>query len=450
MTIENKLSPKEVYNLSDMFTDGIFYGRFRSNIFVYDNQDNSQDYTISGFGGSMIYKSGYLNGFGFTTGFYTTKNLLRRGNTQLNNYHSGKDTFSRYNMATSGVSSIESLAQAFVEYRYNKSCIRFGRQLFESFLTKSNDTKMIPNSFEGISFNSVYIPSTKIKMAFLTKQKLRDHSTFHHILAYGDNPNDDYTKWSENDDGAMHRGLTLSRLKSRGVDDKLIVMDIRNRSFENSTIKFNYTAVPNLLSYLMLEGSYKIDLGKSKIIPSLRFMYQFDNGAGKIAGANIKNNTIGYKNSNSLDSQLFASRINFIRDMWSFHFGYSSVANKADIVAPWRGFPTGGYTRAMGQTNWYANTNTYMLRGDYRLNSNTRFMFRYAIQDFDDKKVGVQSDSRVFTFDINQKNFLYFPSLYAKLRLAYIDGDSDSVAIDGTPKSDPSYNEIRLEFNYLF
>ncbi|MCK4440367.1 MAG: OprD family outer membrane porin, partial [Sulfurovaceae bacterium] len=221
-----KLSPKEVDSLTDMFTDGIFYGRFRSNTFVYDNKDNTQDYTISGFGGSMIYKSGYLNGFGFTTGFYTTQNLLKRGNSKLNNYHSGKDTFSRYNMATRGESSIESLAQAFIEYRYNRSRIRFGRQFFESFLTKSNDTKMIPNSFEGITFHTIDVPSTKIKMAFLTKQKLRDHSKFHHILAYGDNPNDDYAKWSENDDGAMHRGLTLSKLQSKGIDDELIVIDI--------------------------------------------------------------------------------------------------------------------------------------------------------------------------------------------------------------------------------
>lgn len=450
MITQYKLSPTEVDSLTDMFADGVFYGRFRSNTFVYDNQDSSQDYTISGFGGSIIYKSGYLDGFGFTTGFYTTQNLLRMGNSQLDNYHGGKDTFSRYDMASSGKSSIESLAQAFIEYRDDRSRIRFGRQLFESFLTKSNDTKMIPNSFEGITFNSIYIPSTKIKMAFLTKQKLRDHSKFHHIFAYGDNSNDNYAKWSENDDGAMHRGLTLSKLKDKGIDDELIVMDIRNHSFENSTIKLNYTAVPELISYLMIEGSYKIDFGKARIIPSIRFMHQFDNGAGDIAGANIKNNTTGYRDTNSLDSQLFASKVDFIQDIWSLRFGYSSVSDKADIVAPWRGFPTGGYTRAMGQTNWYANTDTYMLRGDYRLNSSTRFMFRYAIQDFDDNKAGVQSDSRVFTFDITQKNFLSFPSLYGKLRLAHIDGDSNSVAIDGTSKSDPSYNEIRLEFNYLF
>jgi len=44
--------------------------------------------------------------------------------------------------------------------------------------------------------------------------------------------------------------------------------------------------------------------------------------------------------------------------------GYSKIADKADFTTPWRAFPTGGYTRAMGQTNWYANTSSYLLRAD--------------------------------------------------------------------------------------
>ena len=453
--MQYKLSPKEVDSLNDMLSKGIFYGRLRSNSFFYDNKDNSKDYIISGFGGSLIYKSAYLDGFGFTTGFYTTKSILKVGNDNIAEYRAGKDTFSRYDKATAHKDSIESLAQAFIEYRYNRSRIRFGRQLFESFLTKSNDTKMIPNSFEGLTFQTIDIPSTKIKTALLTKQKLRDHSKFHHILAYGDNPNDNYTQWSENDDGAMHRGLTLSRLKKRGIDDRLVVFDLTNRSLKSSTIKFNYTVAPELLSYIMIEGNHKFDFENFRVIPSMRFMYQFDNGAGEIAEANLKNNTVGYRDKDSLDAQLFAFKVDLMRDIWSLRFGYSTVANRGDIVAPWRGFPTAGYTRAMGQTNWYANTDAYLIRADYNLGKagvipHSKMMMRYVIQDFDDDKAGVQSDSRVVTFDIVKKGFISFPSLYTKLRVAHISGDSHTIAKDGTLKKEPSYNEIRLEFNYLF
>jgi hypothetical protein len=433
-------------------SEGVFYGRLRSNSFFYDNPKDSQDYAISGFGGSLIYRSAYFQGFGATAGFYTTQNLFRAGADEIANYRGAKDTFSRYSAVKYGDYGIETLAQAFIEYRYEKSRVRVGRQLFESFLAKSNDTKMVPNSFEGATFTTSNIPSTKLKFALLTKQKLRDHTRFHHVLAYGANSDDPYSKWSENDDGAMHRGLTLQRLK--GIDDKLLIFELENRPIKASLLKLNYTAVPDLISSLMVEGNYKIKFDNSfSIIPSLRFMYQFDNGAGEIGGANLKENVVGYSHPNSLDGGLFAVKTDFIWNFWSLRFGYSSVRDEGDIVAPWRGFPTGGYSRAMGQTNWYANTDTYLLRVDLNLGKaqivpKTRLMMRYAIEDFDDSKAGVQSDARVFTLDIVNKGI--FPSLYTKLRLAHIDGDGHTRAEDGTLKPDPSYNELRLEFNYFF
>ncbi len=72
------------------------------------------------------------------------------------------------------------------------------------------------------------------------------------------------------------------------------------------------------------------------------------------------------------------------------------------------------------------------------------------IQDFDDKKVAVPSDSRVFTFDILKKDFLDFKNLYLKFRFANVVGDDDIISSDGVLKSDPSYNEARFELNYLF
>jgi len=55
-------------------------------------------------------------------------------------------------------------------------------------MTKSNDIKMIPNTFEGVTVHSEFIPKYNLKAAFLTKQKLRDHTHFHHVFAYDDGP----------------------------------------------------------------------------------------------------------------------------------------------------------------------------------------------------------------------------------------------------------------------
>ncbi len=48
----------------------------------------------------------------------------------------------------------------------------------------------------------------------------------------------------------------------------------------------------------------------------------------------------------------------------------------------------------MGQTNWYANTSSYLLRADLFAKQDVKLTLKYAIEDFDDKKVAVQSDSR--------------------------------------------------------
>jgi len=456
MTIQNREFPKKVDSLTKMLLDGRFYGRFRMNSFVYNNKDNERDHEVVAVGGSLTYHSAYFNGFGLGASFYTSQTPWQNMSQEsLEFYKGGKDTLSRYDISTGKEEGLTSLAQAFVEYRGNHNRVKIGRQLFESFLTKSNDTKMIPNSFEGVSFENRSFTSTTIKTAILTRQKLKDHSDFHHVLAYGDNPNDAYAKWSENDDGAMHQGLTISRLNEKGIEDRLLIFDIKNSAITNTTLNANYTAVPELLSSMMVEGSYRFVFKKTKLIPSVRYMAQFDNGAGAIGGANLKDNTIGYDNPDSLDGSLFATRLDVIQRSWSLRFGYSSVADKGDIVAPWRGFPTAGYTRAMGQYNWNANTDTYLLRADYNLDkagllNGGRLMMRYAVQNFDDAKAGVSSDKKIFTINLVKRGFLFTPNLYAKIRMAFIDGKSDTIAIDGSLKPDSSYTELRFEINYLF
>jgi hypothetical protein len=451
-------SPENVKNFSEMFSKGIFYGRLRFNSFAFDwkneIEDQREDHQVSGVGGSFVYKSANLHNFAVGAGLYTSFNPISNGDENVATYKAGKGTLSRYDASKTGKKSIMALAQAYMEYVDRGITLQVGRFLFESFLTKSNDTKMIPNSFEGFNFSSTKMFDTKIKLAYLSKQKLRDHSDFHHVLAYGDDPNDDYTQYTQNDDSAMHRGLTMSKLKANGIEDKLFVAEILHTPMENLFLTGNYTAVPELISSAMLQAKYKYYLRDFLIIPAVRYMQQYDNGAGEIGGANLKNNTVGYKNIDSLEGSLFATKIDIRNDIWKLRVGYSKVADKGDIIAPWRGFPTGGFTRAMGQYNWYANTKTYMLRLDYDFEEagfipEVKAYMRYAIQDFDDSKAGVQADSKILTLDI-LKYFESMPNLYIKTRLAYVDGESQNLSEDGTVKKDPSYNELRFEVNYLF
>jgi hypothetical protein len=454
LTIKYTQLPDEVDTLKEFLRGGIFYGRLRLNSFLFNTKSKGEDHFAIGAGGSLIYKSAIFKGFSFTSGIYTSQNIWHK-NIVPANYRSGKDTFSRYNLATQNSYNLTSMPQNYIEYKKDKNNLKLGHFLIESTLLKSNDTKMIPNAFEGAYLKIGAIPKTKVQVAYITRQKLRDHESFHHVLAYDDNPTNTYSKWSENDDGAMHRGLTLSKLKENGIDDKLIMLDIKNRGIRRTTLRLGFTAVPDLVSTLSLEGTYtfKIDR-KFKIKPSIRYIKQFDEGAGVIGGANLRNNTIGYKDPDSLTSSLIASRVDFIKGAGSLRLGYSKIADQGDFVTPWRGFTTAGYTRAMGQTNWYANTKTFLVRADYdfskaKLVSGLRVMMRYAKEDFDDNKPAVSSDVNIFTMDI-VKRFNEYPNFITKLRTAFVNEQNPVQNSDGSYKKDPSYHELRLEMNYLF
>ena len=65
-----------------------------------------------------------------------------------------------------------------------------------------------------------------------------------------------------------------------------------------------------------------------------------------------------------LTTWLLGVRCDLALDNLQLRLAYTKVADKADIIAPWRGFPTAGFTRAMSQYNWYANTKSYMVQAN--------------------------------------------------------------------------------------
>lgn len=454
--IITKETPKSVDTISGMFGEGMWYGRMRFNSFYYTPEleeiGKNEEHTAVAIGMSLVYKTAYYNGIGMTLGLYGSQSINGIDAADVEYYKMGKDVLSRYNLASSGSHAFATIAQAYLEYKNDLFALKGGRFLSETLLTASNDTKMIPNAFEGFSLETEAIPNTQLKIEYLLRQKLRDHADFHHLLAYGDDASDKFSKWDENDDSGMHQGLTLSKLNAAGIDDTLIIFEATNTSIENLKLTANYTSVPDLVSMAILEAQYDFKVGGYKISPAFRYLQQIDDGAGAIGGANLKGKTQGYTDPTSVDSSMIAARIELSKDPYKFALGYSKISDDADLIAPWRGFPTGGYTRAMAQLNWSANTETIMASFDYDLDkagvwSGSKLSFKYAMQDFDDNKVGVQADSDIFTTDLTTK---LEKDLYLKLRLGVNVGSDDTVAGDNSIKSDPSYNEARAEVNYFF
>jgi len=461
MIVQYNKVPKSVDNLSDAFLDGMFYGRLRMNSFYFDwqNEDKNKgakDTKVMGLGGSFIYKTAPLYGVSATAGLYTSQNpsWCREDTDDVARVKAGKDTFSRYDVSATGNYGMTVLAQGYIQYDISKTTFEGGRLLFESVFTKSNDTKMIPNSFDGITMVSKDLPKTTIKLAWLAKQKLRDHTTSHDVIAYKkDDPTTDKREnWSQNDDSVVNRNLTVERI---GDNNSLLIAAVSNKSIKNLKLDLSYAAVPDVLSNVVAEVNYAIPIGKSfKIVPGVRYMQQFDQLNADYEVANLLTNQTGYKNSakKSLDTYLWAARLDMKTKAFLLRIAYSQVADEADIVTPWRGFPTGGYTRAMGQYNWFANTKTYLAKVSYdfgkaNILKGFSIVGEYAIQDFDNDKDGVFSDSNVIHFDLRQNIGKH---AQAKFRCGFLNADDNIKKSNGQNKKDISYNEYRFELNYFF
>ena len=446
MSLKYNVVPKSVNSTKDILSEGIFYGRLRTNAFLWDWKDDAtnaklMDNKALGLGASIVYKSASFMGVSGTMGLYTSQNpsFWREDVADLGLVKAGKDTFSRYDTTATGRFGMSTVAQAYLQYDRNKVTYKLGRQLFESVFTKSNDTKMIPNSFDGLSAVVKSFPKTTIKLAYLAKQKLRDHTSSHDVIAY-----DPDNSWSQNDDSAVNRNLTVARV---GSENSLLIASATNKSIKNLKANISVASVPDILTNVTLEGHYTLPFNGFKVVPGVRYMQQIDQLDANYGVANLKGKFTGYTDENSLDSSLLALRVDIKTKALLVRLGYSAIADEADIVAPWRGFPTGGFTRAMGQYNWYANTKTNMLRVGYdfgkaNMIDGFSLMGRYAIQDFDDNKPGVQADTNVVHIDARQN---INDAMELKLRLGFVNAD---VADSG--KSDTSYNEYRVELNYFF
>lgn len=449
--------PASVDNISQMFQEGMFYGRLRSNTFLYDweKDTSTQDsHVISAIGGSLVYKSATLKDFDFTTALYYSKAFFDEDKDPVDKLKPAYDLLSRYDYINGGGKSMTVLGQAYISYKgLTKTEIRFGRQLVDTFYVSSNDTKMIPNTFDGVALQTKAAPSTDIKIAYLTEEKLRGHTDNHSVLAYGDASSSSELKptWDQNDDTAMHQGLTYTNLRNAGVDTDapLITGDIGNKSIKDLTLNASFYKVPDLVSEVMAEANYKINLDGFSLSPGVRYIKQFDNGAGDIGGASYNGKLVGksgayggYKDASSLDSQMLAARLVGTYKNYTLNLGYSQVFDEADLITPWRGFPTAGYTRSMARYNWVANTKSY--RAELTINGNKTGVYKdvnmqlSALHTDADEKKGQYDENYYYAGFV--QNLPIMPELQWRLRLGYND----------TKKVDADSLDARFELNYLF
>ncbi len=491
MEIYNVL-PEEATNPLEILTKGVWYGRLRLNYFkwlwdegrYYKNGWKDRiDPTGFGLGGSIIYKTAPFYGLSGTVAFYGVHDLSVLDEDDARFGKSGKDTFSRFDVMDKGDWGMTVVSQAYLEYRFRKTDIRVGRMIVECPFVKSNDTKMIPNTMQGIHLVTMEFPHTKLQFMYFNKQKLRNHTNFHDVLTYdwkntAPNGVTRWHKWANQDDSAVHKGLSYTNMEAYGMHTKnrLIIVGLTTngliKQLPNLELDLWNALVPDMFDIFLGEANYTFKLPCGwELMPGFRFMHQFDDDAGKIGGAALSGklaldqpanraNGLGYKDPDSVDATMYGFRLRLKKGAQMFHFGLTYITDDADFIAPWRAWPTQGYTRSMAQYNWEAGTSSYMLKwvmdwNKARLVKGLKTAIDITYMDYDDEKERLGSISKTDRYYIHLDTWWTPPIklpkdqwLQCKFRLGYVQAQHRrNINANG---ENPSYTELRFEVNYMF
>lgn len=475
-------------NLESAFSEGKFDGRIRVQYFNTNWVDNdgwavpnkpNGDSEGMAIGGSLIYKTAPLYGVSAGIGFYTTHSISaftddNNGATAGHPKNStASDLFARGpGSATNFGAGYSVLAQTYLEYDIEKSKIKGGRFLMTNPWISPNDTKMIPLAIEGAQFISKDIQNTTVQVDYANKVKERGMTYFSSMADTGDTP-----------DAIKNYYLTKYTVSnsSYGVDDApaVKIMGVKNSSIDALQLQTWYMNWPDIIDQGMLEANYAIKIDDAILTLGARYMQQFDHGAGAIItpmdGSSIYSQATSktlYKgdNDNSVDTYMYALRAVTKYKAARFLVAYSHTDGGGDLIAPWRGFPTSGYTRSMTITDWNANTKAYKAELDYDFNAfilGLRASLSYSYYNRDPSKVGYQSatdryynngDTKQWNLDIVHKNRT-IKGLELKARYMIQNNEILSTASNVAGNTagasegygnDTSNRELRLEMNYLF
>lgn len=470
-------------NIADAFKEAQVSGKIRFNYFNWQwndlddyNKGNAAnnggkinpDSEIAALGGSVAIKTSTFNHFRLQGEYFTSQPIsalshnaifaksgadLDRGNA----FNTSASTYTTYAAANGVVQTpdkeldpINVLGIANIQFEYDKSIVTAGRQYFETPLTGADDTKMIPYTFNGYTAINKDIPDTTLTLGYITDFKLRNETSFGGLL-----DNDSYTNKGLRTSGLTTGGTAAFNNLKKVAPDYLGVIGVDNSSFANLKLQLWYYQLDGILSDVIAEANYKININDFSITLGGRYLRQIDQLDGKLGSANIAafdGSNTGYKTPTSLNSTFWAYRAIAEKGATKFQLAYSAVSNDADILSPWGSYPTKGYTATMKIENYDANIRSYSATVWYDfekaglingLSTNLCYLF----DNRDESKIQPKGDMRTITADVNYK---FTNALSGRIRFGdHNDKGNAQYAKLGTPKG-WDFTEYRAELIYKF
>ena len=149
-------------DLSSMFSEGKTSGEIRAFYINRDDNTKLDNQIATAIGGKLLYETAEYKGLSLGVGFYTTNRILQT-------LESDESAMLNTTLLKNDGSSYSLLGEAFVQYKYENTTFKGGRQKLNTPLAGADDARMLPNLFEAYVLTNTDVENTTLIAAYVTK-----------------------------------------------------------------------------------------------------------------------------------------------------------------------------------------------------------------------------------------------------------------------------------------
>jgi len=429
-------------DLSSMFSEGKASGQIRefSVSRSVEHTDSASDYTRNGnaIGGYLKFETADFNGLSFGTAFYTTNGFW------LDDDRSDVKKVDP-TLFGSGSESYSILGEAFLQYKYENTAFKGGRQKLDTPMAGSDDARMVPNLFEAYVLSNTDIADTTLIAAHVTKFA---QGTFGRAYdAAANTPNavlsvtagysavdtrdqvGSFVNAGEYAVGKKTDGVSILAATYSGVENLKLQLwdyyayDILNVVYAQADYKWNCLLTDSVKPFASAQLIKENGVG-DEIVGEVNGLYW-----GAKVGASVENFTayVAYSQTSKNDA------------------GEDSLENA--IISPWGGMPA--FTQGMVTRHVFlAGTKATKLAASYNWKAfgpDLTTIAYYAAYDMDKNNGYTYGDAAETGFDI-----IYKPEFVKNLNLRLRGNFADDFKVEDETGDTIGWNEYRFIANYNF
>jgi len=305
--------------IAKAFQYGTLQGHFRYFFMNTINEGGLSDYYANSGGGGIRYETAPYRGLQFAvSGFY----IFNLHSSPLGVIDTLAFNGNRYELGLFDIEDPENkkdldrLEEFYIKYNYKESHITFGRQLINTPFINLQDGRMRPTGVEGVWFNILDIPKTKIEGGYLWAVSPRSTVRWYYIGEslglYGVGVNPDGT-----------RSGYSGHINSHYVASLGIHRDIAKHRFHI----WNFH-VDNLFNSTMFQADLNFPKGNGKVIAGLQAIKQYgiENGG---------NDTVGlrYIDPNATSS-VYSARLGWLDPKNQVTLNYTRITKEGRYLMP--------------------------------------------------------------------------------------------------------------------